>query len=92
LQHIICLTTIRTFAYSRALLHKTDEVRRMAIQTDGNGMERRAFKISEAAAMFGVHRATLEKAIRDGEIKTVKIRDCVLIPAKEIDRLLKRAS
>lgn len=50
--------------------------------------ERRAFSVSEAAAMLGLHRQTVAAAIRRGEIPAVRLGRKVLVPSAVIERLL----
>ena len=52
------------------------------------GQERRAFSVSEAAAMLGLHRQTLAAAIRRGELPAVRLGRKVLVPRTALDRLL----
>ena len=56
------------------------------------GHERRAFSVSEAAAMLGLHRQTLAAAIRRGELPAVRLGRKVLIPSAAIERFLDEGS
>ncbi len=48
----------------------------------------RALSIPEAVAKLGVHRVTLWRMQRDGQITTIEIRGRRLVPVSEIERLL----
>lgn len=53
-----------------------------------SGAERRAFSVSEAADMLGLHRQTIAAAIRRGELPSVRLGRKVLVPRAALDRLL----
>ena len=49
---------------------------------------RLAHSVEETAKLLGKHPNTIYRAIRDGELKAVRLRDSWLVSQKEIDRLL----
>lgn len=55
--------------------------------TDYTNPTRAALSVAEAAKALGVHRATIWRMERDGQITTVKIRGRRLVPVAEIVRL-----
>lgn len=55
-------------------------------------MERQAIKVTEAAKALGVSRISLYRAIKNGELHTIKIGKMMLVPTSEIDRLLNKES
>jgi excisionase family DNA binding protein len=52
------------------------------------GPERRAFSVSEAAEMLGLHRQTVAAAIRRGDLPAVRLGRKVLVPRAALDRFL----
>jgi excisionase family DNA binding protein len=50
--------------------------------------ERRAYRPAEFADTTGTTRAFVYKLIQCGELRTVKLGRCTLIPASELDRIL----
>jgi len=46
-----------------------------------------AFNLGEAEYSLGVSKRTLNRLIASGEIKSVLVRGCRLIPASELERL-----
>lgn len=53
--------------------------------------QRLAYRYSEVADMLGVHRDTVRKWAREGDIRVVSIGRNRLVPAAEVERLLARA-
>lgn len=51
---------------------------------------RTAYRISEVADTLGVHRDTVRRWARDGDIRVVAIAGTRLIPATELERLLEQ--
>jgi excisionase family DNA binding protein len=54
--------------------------------TSVNG--RRAYRISEATSTFGLSKTTLYKLIKSGQLRSVKVAGCRVIPADAIEALL----
>lgn len=52
-------------------------------------MERKAYKQVEVAKMMGVHRNSVYRWVRDGKIKSVLVAGVRMIPASEIDEIVK---
>ena len=50
-----------------------------------------AYRIPEAVEATGIGRSTLYELIRDGELKTTKIRGRTLIERSELEALLARS-
>lgn len=59
----------------------------MTTPKDEKPVERLAYSIDEFAAGANVSRPTIYRMIRDGELKTAKVRGRQLIPASEARRL-----
>jgi len=53
-------------------------------------LERKFYKISEVAEMFGVAHTTVWKWYKAGVIKGVKMGRNVFIPASEIEKLIEK--
>jgi excisionase family DNA binding protein len=51
--------------------------------------QERSFGVDTAARMLGVSPSTIWRLVRDEQIGSFKIRDRRLIPASEIERLLR---
>ena len=51
-------------------------------------VERRAYRPAEVAEATGTTRAFVYLLIQRGELRTVKLGRCTLIPASELDRIL----
>lgn len=56
--------------------------------SDNSLAERRAYTITEAAALLGVHRVSVYRRLYSGEIKVLKGFGQLMIPASELDRFL----
>jgi excisionase family DNA binding protein len=56
----------------------------------GSTIQRRAYKISEAAAALGVSPVTIRRLIDRGLLKPTRVLRHVLIPTEELDRLLRQ--
>ena len=50
--------------------------------------EKRALRINEAAALYGVSRSTLYLMMKNGALRTVKLGGRRLIPRDEIEALI----
>jgi excisionase family DNA binding protein len=50
-------------------------------------VERRAYTIEEVAQLFGLCRATVHNMIRDGQLRTFKVRSRRLIPVEAVNAL-----
>ncbi len=48
---------------------------------------RTALGMAETAGAFGISRDVLDKAIREGRLRSIKIGERRLIPASEIERI-----
>jgi excisionase family DNA binding protein len=53
-------------------------------------VERRAYKVHEVAAVLGLGRTTIYKLIQDGHLTRIKIGASTLIPANDVEALLRR--
>lgn len=53
-------------------------------------MNKKTYRVDEAAEELGVSRRTVERAIQSGEIHAYKVRDTRRIDAEEIDRVKKK--
>ena len=53
--------------------------------------ERLAYSLRETARKLGVSLSTIEKAVRDGALGSVKLRHRRLIPVEAVDELLAQA-
>ena len=51
-------------------------------------MQRVAYKPGEVATMTGLSRSFVYQLIRRGDLRSIRIGRAVLIPAREIERLL----
>lgn len=51
-------------------------------------MEKAAVRIPEAARMLSVSPDKMAKAVRDGDVRSIKFRGAVLVPAVELERIL----
>jgi len=51
-------------------------------------MKKRLFDSLEACAILGISLPTLRRAIKRGEVKTVRLNKFLRIPSEEIDRLM----
>jgi len=49
-----------------------------------------SYNLNEAADLLGVSRRTLERAIKDGEVNSYKLRYARRIEAEEIERIKKK--
>ena len=54
-------------------------------------IERRALRINDAAAAYGVGRSTIYKLISEGKLASVKVSGRRLIPRESMEALLQRA-
>jgi excisionase family DNA binding protein len=52
------------------------------------GIERQTFSVPEAARVLGVHKETLYKAIKRGEIKAIRIGGRVVMSQAQLDAIL----
>lgn len=50
---------------------------------------RATYKVSEAAAIFGVSPTTIYRLIERGELKVIRLTRHILIPASELERISK---
>jgi len=51
----------------------------------GSGLtERRYFRVDEVARYFGVSECTIYRLIEMGELKAIRLRDCLRIPVEVI--------
>lgn len=50
---------------------------------------KRAYRVKEAAALYGLSRSTLYKMMAEGSLRTVKIGGRRLIPSDALEALLK---
>jgi excisionase family DNA binding protein len=53
-------------------------------------MNKKSYRVDEAAEELGVSRRTVERAIATGEIHAYKVRDTRRIDADEVDRIKKK--
>lgn len=51
-------------------------------------VSRTAFGIAEAAQSLGCHPDTLRRAANEGRLKTIRLSRRVLVPAREMQRIL----
>lgn len=58
---------------TRAVPAKSDEARKPATPAKPTAADREAFSIAEAAAIWGIGRTTLYRAMADGQLRTLKI-------------------
>ena len=58
-------------------------------KTDVMPIERRALRVGDAAAAYGLGRTTIYKLMKDGKLATVKIGGRRLIPREAMEALLK---
>lgn len=49
-----------------------------------------AFKASEVAKMVGLTPRTIQRLAESGDLRSVRLGGCLLIPADEVDRLAGR--
>ena len=63
----------------------------MAGSGSGADDERLAYSLRETALKLGVSLSTIEKAVRDGALGSVKLRHRRLIPVEAVDELLAQA-
>jgi excisionase family DNA binding protein len=71
--------------------HHTGE-RKMSLSTpETSGVKRISYRYDEAEAATGLSRETIRRLVDRGEIKTVRVGRCVLIPAAELEKLLTTA-
>ena len=63
----------------------------MAGWGSGADDERLAYSLRETARKLGVSLSTIEKAVRDGALGSVKLRHRRLIPVEAVDELLAQA-
>jgi len=63
----------------------------MAGWGSGADDERLAYSLRETARKLGVSLSTIEKAVRDGALGSVKLRHRRLIPMEAVDELLAQA-
>jgi excisionase family DNA binding protein len=47
-----------------------------------------SYRIDEVAKMLGVSRGTVYAEVRAGRLRTVKIRECTIVLAEELDRYI----
>jgi len=66
-------------------MNANDEESQQAMNGDGRKM---AYKISEVARLLSISESSVRRAIKNGELKAVKIFRHLLIPATEIERFL----
>lgn len=57
-----------------------------------NGPERLAYTINEFAAATALSRPTIYRMIRDGELRTAKVRGRQLVPVAEARRIFGQAT
>lgn len=55
-------------------------------------MEKRTYRVDEAAEEFDVSRRTIERLIKRGELQSYKVGDTRRIDAEELERLKKKGS
>jgi excisionase family DNA binding protein len=58
---------------------------------DPNPTTRHTYSPREVAAALGVHRSTVQRMCHRGELEHLRVGDRILIPAAELDALLKQA-
>jgi excisionase family DNA binding protein len=54
--------------------------------------EKRYYRVDEVARYFRVSNRTIYRLIETGDLRTIRIRDCIRIPAEEIRECEKRWS
>ena len=59
----------------------------MSLAKVENSPERLAYSINEFASASALSRPTIYRMIRDGELKTAKVRGRQLIPVAEVHRI-----
>lgn len=62
-----------------------------AAREQQNANERRAFRVKDAAAVYGWSRSTLYKLMKEGALRTVKVGGRRLIPRDELEALIAAA-
>lgn len=53
-------------------------------------MERKAYKVNEVVALLGIGRTSIYRLINEGCLNRVKVGATTLIPAEDIEALLRR--
>jgi hypothetical protein len=62
--------------------------RRLKIDTSINWRDRVTVRVPEAAAILGVSRATAYLGARIGQIPTIKVGSCLLVPVAALKKIL----
>lgn len=57
-----------------------------------NTEERKAYKVSEVCKLIGMSRFGVNRALRTGELRSVRIGARILIPAEAISDMLKNTN
>lgn len=55
-------------------------------------MTRKAYKIAEVATLLGLGRTTIYRLIEQGDLSRIKVGASTLIPAEDVDALLRLPS
>ena len=53
-------------------------------------MQRLAVSVNEAAGALGVSAASIRRSIREGELRSIRFRDRVLVPVTEMQRVIQQ--
>ena len=80
-------TPMSTTAISRAISTDSGTMKYMELCTQGSP-PRASYRIDEVANMLGVSRGTVYAEVRAGRLRTMKIRECTIVLAKELDRYI----
>jgi excisionase family DNA binding protein len=60
----------------------------MRLRTRSHPPAPAALGVGEVAALLGVHRSSVYRALRAGELRSVRFGGRVLVPVAEVERLL----